>query len=97
MLQNRKLDAIEAAHRVAFEAKGKFAKCVGYKLLLEEKMSAETRIQFMTTAFCLKNLECDKMMEKISHLIIDDVFFFFFFLFFSSFLNNLTKKLLKDS
>lgn len=39
----------------------------------EAKKSAETRLMFCTTGLLLRRLQTDKMLDGVSHIVVDEV------------------------
>lgn len=81
--QPRRIAATSVAARVAYERNEELGQgVVGYMVQLDSAFNyANTRLSFVTTGVCLRFLESDPNLEKISHLVIDEVLFFCFFFF----------------
>ena len=71
--QPRRISAIGVAERVASERGESIGKTVGYQIRLESKMSAQTRLSFVTTGILLRRLQRDPNLEAVSHLVIDEI------------------------
>ncbi|KAI8145909.1 P-loop containing nucleoside triphosphate hydrolase protein [Fennellomyces sp. T-0311] len=71
--QPRKVAAIGVAERVAAERCDKIGQSVGYAIRGETKVSAQTRLQFVTTGVLLRRLHSDPTLDGISHVMIDEV------------------------
>ncbi|XP_064642225.1 ATP-dependent DNA/RNA helicase DHX36-like [Lineus longissimus] len=75
--QPRRISTINLAHRVAEERAercGGDNSSVGYQIRLEaEKPRENGSILFCTTGIMLKRLESDKYLDRVSHLILDEI------------------------
>ncbi|CAG8519373.1 1074_t:CDS:10 [Funneliformis mosseae] len=77
--QPRRISAISIAHRVSAEigdlpgTLGTFKALVGYQIRLESKTSKANILTFCTYGILLKRLESDKLLDDVSHVIIDEV------------------------
>ena len=71
--QPRRLAATALAERVADERAEALGDKVGYAIRLETKRSSRTRLLFCTTGILLRQLEGDKTLKGVSHIIVDEV------------------------
>ncbi|CAI2171063.1 13558_t:CDS:10 [Funneliformis geosporum] len=77
--QPRRISAISIAHRVSAEIGdlpgtiGTFKALIGYQIRLESKTSKGNILTFCTYGILLKRLESDKLLDNVSHVIIDEV------------------------
>ena len=72
--QPRRIAAMSVAERVASERDERFGDTVGYQIRLENRLSSSTALIFCTTGILLRTLMYhDKNLEKVTHLIIDEV------------------------
>ena len=72
--QPRRIAAISVAERVAFERGEKLGKSVGYQVRLHSAMDPdETRLLFCTTGILLRKLQDEHFLERVSHILIDEV------------------------
>lgn len=77
--QPRRISAMSIANRVSTEmgdkprSTGSRDAMVGYQIRLESKMSAENVLLFCTTGILLRRLEGDKLLEGVSHVVVDEV------------------------
>ncbi len=71
--QPRRISAIGLAERVADERAEKCGQSVGYRIRGENKVSAATRLTFVTTGVLLRQLTSRTALAKISHIVIDEV------------------------
>ncbi|EDQ91760.1 uncharacterized protein MONBRDRAFT_22888 [Monosiga brevicollis MX1] len=71
--QPRRLSAIAIAQRVSDERTESVGSTVGYSVRLERKASAATRLTFCTTGILLRQLQSDKSLAHISHVVVDEV------------------------
>ncbi|KAI8077768.1 P-loop containing nucleoside triphosphate hydrolase protein [Halteromyces radiatus] len=71
--QPRKISAIGVAERVAAERCEAIGQTVGYAIRGETKVSATTRLQFVTTGVLLRRIHSDPTLKGISHVMIDEV------------------------
>ncbi|KAI9280775.1 P-loop containing nucleoside triphosphate hydrolase protein [Sporodiniella umbellata] len=71
--QPRKISAIGVAERVAAERCESIGGTVGYAIRGETKVSAETRLQFVTTGVLLRRIQNDPTLKGVSHVMIDEV------------------------
>jgi len=75
----RRISAISLAQRVSEElgegpnALGTARSLVGYAIRLESKTSQQTRLIYATVGVVLRMLESSQRLEKVTHLIIDEV------------------------
>ena len=73
--QPRRLAAVAIAERVAFERGGVVGGEVGYEVGQRRRVSAKTRVTFLTAGLLLRRLkaEGDKVFEGVSALVVDEV------------------------
>lgn len=71
--QPRRISAIAVAERVADERAEPIGRAVGWQIRLESKKSADTRLMFCTTGLLLRRLQTDKMLDDVSHIVVDEV------------------------
>lgn len=71
--QPRRIAAVGVAERIADERNERIGGVVGYQIRLENKISSSTRLTFCTTGILLRRLYSDPMLEKVTHLVIDEV------------------------
>lgn len=72
--QPRRIAAISVAERVASERGEQIGTTVGYQIRLENRMSSKTALMFCTTGILLRTLMYqENNLEKVTHLIIDEV------------------------
>ena len=71
--QPRRISAIGLAERVSDERGEKCGQTIGYRIRGENKVSAATRLTFVTTGVLLRQLTSRTALEKLSHIIIDEV------------------------
>lgn len=77
--QPRRISAMSIANRVSTEmgdkprSTGSRDAMVGYQIRLESKMSAENVLLFCTTGILLRRLESDKLLEGVTHVVVDEV------------------------
>ncbi|MBP9085940.1 MAG: ATP-dependent helicase HrpB [Kofleriaceae bacterium] len=72
VLQPRRLAARLAAERVAFERGVRIGDEVGYEIRLDRKVSAATRIRFVTEGILTRRLLSDPTLRGTSCVIIDE-------------------------
>ena len=72
VLQPRRLAARLAAERVAFERGVRLGDEVGYEIRLERKVSAATRIRFVTEGILTRRLRSDPTLRGTRCVIIDE-------------------------
>lgn len=70
--QPRRLAVLGNASRVASLLKEDCGKTCGYKVHLDKKVSTETKIEFLTEAIMVKQLQEDPSLDDISVVIIDE-------------------------
>ncbi len=73
--QPRRIAAISVAERVAQERLERCGESVGYQIRLKSRCSKETRILFCTTGILLRKMQDKLFLNKVSHIIIDEVEF----------------------
>lgn len=72
--QPRRIAAMSVAERVASERGERLGSTVGYQIRLENRMSSSTALVFCTTGILLRTLMYqDSSLDKVTHLIIDEV------------------------
>ena len=72
--QPRRIAATAVADRVAAERGEPIGGTVGYQIRLESRMSSKTLLTFCTTGILLRTLMYEeKNLERVTHLIIDEV------------------------
>lgn len=74
--QPRRIAAISVAERVAHERLQRCGQSVGYQIRLKSKCSQDTRILFCTTGILLKKIQDKEFLNKVSHIVIDEVIVF---------------------
>ncbi len=70
--QPRRVAAMSVAERVAKEINCEVGAVVGYQHRYDQKLSASTRIKFMTDGILLSETMADKFLENYSTIIIDE-------------------------
>ena len=72
--QPRRLAAMALADRVASElGETEVGGLCGYRIRGEARVSARTALTFVTTGLMLRQLESDPLLERVSHVIVDEV------------------------
>ncbi|EOD09487.1 hypothetical protein EMIHUDRAFT_448382 [Emiliania huxleyi CCMP1516] len=74
--QPRRIAATSLARRVASERGeqvGGRGSLVGYQVRLESKRTESTRLLYCTTGIALRMMLCEKPLEGISHVVVDEV------------------------
>ena len=71
--QPRRVAATSVARRVAFELGENVGESVGYVVRGETRVSARTRITFMTTGVLLRRLVGDPDLRGVTHVFVDEV------------------------
>uniref|UniRef100_A0A182M8T6 Probable ATP-dependent RNA helicase spindle-E n=1 Tax=Anopheles culicifacies TaxID=139723 RepID=A0A182M8T6_9DIPT len=71
--QPRKIAATSIARRVAEERSCELGSLVGFKVGLKEKVSADTRLLYVTTGVLLNSLISSKSLSYYTHIILDEV------------------------
>lgn len=71
--QPRRIAAISVAERVAFERQEKVGETVGYHVRLNSRCCASTRIIYCTTGVLLRRLQQEHFLDKVSHIVVDEV------------------------
>jgi ATP-dependent RNA helicase DHX29 len=77
--QPRRISAMSLARRVSEELGeartdiGTHRSLVGYAIRLESKTTTSTRITYATTGVLLRMLEDSRELDKVSHLVLDEV------------------------
>ncbi|MEY3775048.1 MAG: hypothetical protein RLZZ129_1828 [Verrucomicrobiota bacterium] len=72
VLQPRRLAARLLAKRVAEEAGTKLGDVVGYQIRLESRVSAHTRIRFVTEGILLRQMSFDTTLRGVNLLVFDE-------------------------
>ncbi len=72
VLQPRRLAARMLAKRVAEEASTALGDLVGYQIRLESRVSAATRIRFVTEGILLRQMSFDETLLGISAIVFDE-------------------------
>lgn len=72
VLQPRRLAARMLAKRVAEEMGGQLGDVVGYQIRLESRVSARTRIRFVTEGILLRQMSFDASLRGISAIVFDE-------------------------
>ncbi len=72
VLEPRRLAARMTARRVAFEMKTEIGKLVGYQTRFESRVSAETRIRFVTEGVFLRLVQEDPALTGVGAVILDE-------------------------
>lgn len=72
VLQPRRLAARMLAKRVAEEMRCELGGEVGYQIRLESRVSAKTKIRFVTEGILLRQMSFDPMLKGIAALIFDE-------------------------
>lgn len=72
VLQPRRLAARMLARRVAGERGGRLGGEVGYQVRMESRLSAATRIRFVTEGIVLRQLVGDPLLAEVSVLVFDE-------------------------
>jgi ATP-dependent helicase HrpB len=72
VLQPRRLAARLAAARVASERKGVLGDEVGYEVRFDRKVSAATKLRFVTEGVLIRQLLADPTLAKVGAVIIDE-------------------------
>ena len=71
--QPRRISAIGLANRVADEIGEAVGETVGYAIRLERSCGPATRLLFCTTGILLRRMMDDPTLERVSHVVIDEV------------------------
>ncbi|GIL84569.1 hypothetical protein Vretifemale_13233, partial [Volvox reticuliferus] len=71
--QPRRISALGLASRVASERGESVGNVVGYSVRLEHRVSAATRLTFVTTGILLRRLLSDPDLEGTTHIVLDEV------------------------
>ena len=72
VLQPRRLAARMLAKRVAEEVGAPLGDVVGYQIRLESKVSAKTRVRFVTEGILLRQMSFDATLRGINALVFDE-------------------------
>eukprot|EP01083_Nonionella_stella_P095422 267892_1 len=70
--QPRRISTVSIANRVAKEQKDSIGNTVGYAIRFDSKVSAQTRIKFMTDGMLLSELLIDPLLSQYSVIILDE-------------------------
>jgi ATP-dependent helicase HrpA len=70
--QPRRIAAVSVAKRVAEELRQALGDLVGYQVRFDEKISAATRIKFMTDGILLAETQGDRMLKRYDAIILDE-------------------------
>ena len=72
MTEPRRIAALGVANRLAELSGQEAGKKVGYKIHLENKVSAETRLEVVTEAILVRQLQSDPALEEYKVVVIDE-------------------------
>lgn len=72
LLEPRRLAARAAAERLAEQLGERCGQTVGYRMRLDSKVSAQTRIEVVTEGILLRQLQEDPALEGVGLLIFDE-------------------------
>jgi ATP-dependent helicase HrpB len=72
VLEPRRLAARMTARRVAFEMKTEIGKLVGYQTRFESKVSADSRIRFVTEGVFLRLMQEDPLLTGVGAVLLDE-------------------------
>ena len=72
VLEPRRLAARMTARRVAFEMRSEIGRVVGYQTRFESKVSAETRIRFVTEGVFLRLVQESPRLEGVGAVLLDE-------------------------
>ena len=72
MLEPRRLAAVNVANRVAELLGEQVGETAGYKVFLENKTCAQTRLEVMTEAILARRLQADPSLEDASVVVLDE-------------------------
>lgn len=72
MTEPRRLAVLGVANRLSEELNQECGKTIGYKIHLENKISAETRMEIVTEGILVRNLQNDPALEKYNLVILDE-------------------------
>lgn len=72
VLQPRRVAARSVARRVAEEMGSELGKRVGYQVRFDERLSAETRIAFVTEGVLLRWLQSDPLLSNVGAVLFDE-------------------------
>ncbi len=70
--QPRRIAAVSVAARVARECDGPLGGLVGYQVRFDEKLSAATRLKFMTDGILLAETQADRALRRYAAIILDE-------------------------
>ena len=71
--QPRRIAAISVATRVAKERNWPLKTIVGYQIQLQNEVSEDTRITYLTTGVLLQKMIKNKNLNDYTHIILDEV------------------------
>lgn len=71
--QPRKIAAISVARRVCQERNWGMGTIVGYQVAMDNKISPDTRLSFVTTGVLLQKFVNSRRMDMYTHVILDEV------------------------
>jgi ATP-dependent helicase HrpA len=71
--QPRRIAATSVASRVASELDCALGSEVGYQIRFEQRMSAQTRVKFMTDGILLAEIQTDRLLRRYDTIILDEV------------------------
>ena len=71
--QPRRVAAVTIAQRVAKEIDTKLGNKVGYSIRFDNKVSSNTRIQYLTDGMLLRDAILDPLLSKYSVIVLDEV------------------------
>jgi len=72
MLEPRRLAAKAAAERLAAQRREEVGALVGYRVRLEQRISAATRLEVVTDGLFLRRLQADPSLEGVACVIFDE-------------------------
>ena len=72
MTEPRRLAVLGVANRIAALKDEECGQSVGYRIQLETKKSAKTRLEVVTEAILVRELQADQALEKYSLVILDE-------------------------
>ena len=70
--QPRRIAAVSVAKRVAEELRQPLGGLVGYQVRFDEKISAQTRIKFMTDGILLAETQGDRLLKRYDAIVLDE-------------------------
>lgn len=72
VLEPRRLATVGACHRIAEERNWEVGQEVGYQVRFESRMSAQTRLLFMTDALLLRKMMDDPELKNVGMIVLDE-------------------------